>query len=248
MEVLALIPARMGSSRFPGKPMAALNGKPMIQHVYENVAQSNSLKMTAVATCDQVIADHIRSIGGLAVMTSELHQRASDRCAEALDYIEKEHGQRFDVIVMVQGDEPMITSKMIDEALEPFKQGENVRVVNLMAAIQSEEEFRDQNCIKVVVDQNEYALYMTRLPIPSGQNVGANLRYKQVCVIPFLRSALTQYLEMEPTPLEIAESIDMLRLLENGQPVKMVLTENQTHAVDTIEDLDHVARLMKQIG
>ena len=120
MKILALIPARMGSSRFPGKPMAALLGVPMIEHVYRRVALNPTVTATVVATCDAEIADHIRSIGGRVAMTGHHHERASDRCAEALEKIEREDAVRFDIVVMVQGDEPMVHPEMISEALAPM--------------------------------------------------------------------------------------------------------------------------------
>ena len=120
MNILALIPARMGSSRFPGKPMAKILGKPMIGHVYERVSKCDLLIKTVVATCDQEILEYIESIGGEAVMTSNHHERASDRCAEALGYLEKQNGVKYDIIVMVQGDEPMTHPNMITEAVAPM--------------------------------------------------------------------------------------------------------------------------------
>src|SRR5580698_10562931 len=117
MKILTLIPARMGSSRFPGKPMAPLLGKPMIGHVYERVAKNPSVSLTAVATCDREIADYVASIGGRAVMTGSQHERASDRCAEALEVLERVQGSKYDIVVMVQGDEPMTHPDMMTEAL-----------------------------------------------------------------------------------------------------------------------------------
>lgn len=181
-------------------------------------------------------------------MTSKSHQRASDRCAEALETIESKTGERFDVIVMVQGDEPMIHHQMIDDSLKPFIDDSKVQVVNLMSEIKSFEEFVDANCIKVVVDRNFDAMYMSRQPIPTQSHLTSGSCYKQVCVIPFRRSALVNYLKMLPTQLEIMESIDMLRLLEAGHKVRMVPTSHETHAVDTIEDLHHVSMLMRQNG
>ena len=120
LNILALIPARMGSSRFPGKPMAKILGKPMIGHVYEKVSSSNLLNKVVVATCDNEILDYINKTGGEAVMTSNKHERASDRCAEALIILEKKYRTQYDIIVMVQGDEPLVNSSMINEALKPM--------------------------------------------------------------------------------------------------------------------------------
>jgi 3-deoxy-manno-octulosonate cytidylyltransferase (CMP-KDO synthetase) len=244
VKTLALIPARMGSSRFPGKPMAPLLGVPMIEHVYRRVALSPALTVTAVATCDEEIAAHVRSIGGRAIMTSDRHERASDRCAEALEKIESEDGTRFDIIVMVQGDEPMVHPEMIDEAVRPMLADRSIYITNLLGRIGGEAEFEDRNCIKVVLDRDSNALYFSREPIPTrAKGVNAPMG-KQICVIPFTRQFLIDYTKMAPTPLEIAESVDMMRVLENGLKVRMVPTHHDTQAVDTEADRVRVEQLM----
>ena len=245
MKIAALIPARMGSSRFPGKPMAEILGKPMIGHVYERVARSPLLTVTAVATCDREIADYIESIGGIAVMTGEQHERASDRCAEALEKLEAANNTRYDVVVMVQGDEPLTHPDMIAEAVQPMFDDASVQVVNLLAPISGAEEFEDRNCIKVVCDLALNAIYFSREPIPTRVRGAAIPMGKQVCIIPFRRDFLLEYTRMTPTPLEIAESVDMLRILEHGLKVRMAPTRHQTQSVDTPEDLIRVAHLMQ---
>ena len=234
----------MGSTRFPGKPMAQLLGKPMIGHVYDRVTQNEQLHLTAVATCDTEIADYVHSIGGTAVITGNYHERASDRCAEALTTLEQDRGERFDIVVMVQGDEPMTHPQMISQAVKPLVEDSKVQVSNLLGEIESQEEFEDRNCIKVVCDQNFNAIYMSREPIPTSCKGTITPRTKQVCIIPFQHDFLLQYTAMQPTPLEIAESIDMLRVIENGLKVRMVPTEYSTRAVDTIEDLKLVEKLL----
>ncbi len=244
MNILALIPARMGSSRFPGKPMAKILGKPMIGHVYERVSKCNLLIKTVVATCDQEILEYIESIGGEAVMTSNHHERASDRCAEALGYLEKQDGIQYDIIVMVQGDEPMTHPNMITESINPMIKDPNIVITNLLGNIDSIEEFRDRNCIKVVCDLNSDALYFSREPIPTRSKVDVIPMKKQVCIIPFRREFLFKYTALEPTPLEIAESVDMMRVLEHGLKIRMIPTNYKTQAVDTIGDLKYVEKLM----
>jgi 3-deoxy-manno-octulosonate cytidylyltransferase (CMP-KDO synthetase) len=246
MKIVALIPARMGSSRFPGKPLADLLGKPMIGHVYERVARNPQLSLTAVATCDREIFDYVSGIGGRAVMTGSHHERASDRCAEALEILERADGVRYDIVVMVQGDEPMIDGEMISEALGPLLTDSSVQVVNLLGTIESEAEFQDRNCIKAVCDLEGNALYMSREAIPTRAKQPVVPMGKQVCVIPFRRDFLLQYTRLQPTPLELAESIDMLRVLEHGYRVRMVPTRHQSHSVDTPDDLRLVARLMRE--
>ena len=246
MNILALIPARMGSSRFPGKPMAKILDKPMIGHVYDRVTENVLLTTTVVATCDEEIAQYIKGIGGRAVMTSSHHERASDRCAEALHAIEKADGVQYDIIVMVQGDEPMTHPDMITEAVTPMLADSNLKIVNLLGKIESTTEFEDRNCIKVVCDIQNNALYFSREPIPTRSKVDHIPMGKQVCVIPFRRDFLLKYTEMMPTPLEIVESVDMMRVLEHGMKVRMVPTQHNTHAVDTPADLKKVESLMRE--
>ncbi len=245
LNVISIIPARMNSSRFPGKPMVKINDKPMIGHVYERVSKSKLLNTTIVATCDKEIADYIHLIGGIGIMTSDKHERASDRCAEALLKIEKLNNLKYDIIVMVQGDEPLIVPEMIDEAVTPMIEDNDINVVNLLGKIENEEEFEDRNCIKVVCDLDMNALYFSREPIPTRTKSKNIPMGKQVCVIPFRRDYLIKYTQLKPTPLEIVESVDMMRVLEYGTKVKMVKTIHQNQSVDTFEDLNKVKKLMQ---
>lgn len=248
MHIIGIIPARMASSRFPGKPMANISGIPMIGHVYIRSKLNNTLNDVYVATCDNQIKDYIESIGGKAIMTANTHERASDRTAEAMLTIEKRTSKKIDIVVMIQGDEPMIYPEMIDEAVAPMLEQEDILVTNLMAAMKTKEECEDINEVKVVVNKNNFALYFSREPIPSSKKSLNNtniIKLKQVCVIPFRRDFLIKFNSWKQTPLEIIESIDMLRVLEYGNKVKMVPTEYDTYSVDTIKDLEKVAKKMK---
>jgi 3-deoxy-manno-octulosonate cytidylyltransferase (CMP-KDO synthetase) len=225
--------------------MAPLLGVPMIEHVYRRVAFNKTLTAAAVATCDTVIADHVRAIGGRVVMTGQHHERASDRCAEALAEIERKDGVQFDVIVMVQGDEPLVYPDMIDEAVAPMLADPGILVTNLLGRISGDAEFEDRNCIKVVCDRSGNALYFSREPIPTrAKGVNAPMG-KQICVIPFRRQFLIDYTRMAPTPLEIAESVDMMRVLENGLKVLMVPTRHESQSVDTEADRLRVEQLLR---
>ena len=247
MRILGIIPARMASSRFPGKPLAAILGTPMIGHVYLRSRMAGVLDDVYVATCDEEVKEYTESIGGRAIMTSDKHERASDRVAEALASIEREARQKADIVVMIQGDEPMILPEMLDLAVQPMLTDENILVVNLMAPIRTREEYQDPNEIKVVVDNDSNALYFSREPIPSGKkHTGEIPMLKQVCVIPFRRDFLIEFARLASTPLEKVESIDMLRVLEHGYRVKMVLTEFETYSVDTPEDLRSVEERMRK--
>lgn len=241
MKIIGVIPARMGSSRFPGKPLALICGKSMIEHVYKRSIMSNSLSELYVATCDQEIFDAVAGFGGKAIMTDACHERCTDRIAEAVRTIDA------DIIVNIQGDEPLVYPDMIDAAVSPLIEDETVVCSNLMARIDSDEDFEDPNEVKVVVDTRSNALYFSREPIPSKKKGAKDVKgYKQVCIIPFRRDFLFTYTALPPTPLEIIESVDMLRVLEHGYQVKMVLTDYVTCSVDTHEDLKNVETLMRK--
>ena len=243
MKIVAVLPARMGSTRFPGKPLAPILGHPMIEHVYRRTSMCPVLDEVFVATCDQEIMDAVNAFGGKAIMTSNSHQRASDRVAEAAENFSA------DIIIMVQGDEPMTYPEMIEASVAPFSNGDKqIACVNLTARIQTEEEFADPNTIKVVMDAEGFAVYMSREPIPTRhlQPFDQLVTFKQVCIIPFTAASLQEFIRLPPTPLEVAESIDMLRFIEHGRKVKMVHTAYSTHAVDTAEDLKRVEELLQK--
>lgn len=246
MNVIGIIPARLASSRLPNKPMADILGMPMIGHVYLRSKLSTTLDEVYVATCDTAIAEYIESIGGKAIMTADTHERASDRTAEALLKIEETTLQKVDIVVMIQGDEPMVTPEMISASIEPLIDDPSINITNLMASMNSIEEHEDPAEVKVVVDKNNFALYFSREPIPSRKKGATNIpMLKQVCIIPFRRDFLLEYNQMEQTPLEIIESVDMNRLLENDIKIKMVMREEETYSVDTDADLKNVNKRMQ---
>ena len=163
---------------------------------------------------------------------------------KALIILEKKYQTQYDIIIMIQGDEPLVNSSMINEALKPMIDDHSIKVVNLLGEIKDEDEFNDPNCIKVVCDLNMNAMYFSRQPIPTNNRSFDVQIGKQVCIIPFRRDYLIEYTNLEPTPLEIAESIDMLRVIENGDKVKMVETKHSNQSVDTLEDLKKVSALI----
>lgn len=244
-HIIGIIPARMASSRFPGKPLARIRNIPMIGHVFLRCRMSRCMKEVYVATCDREIADYIESIGGVAVMTADTHERASDRTAECLLKVEARLGKKVDIVVMIQGDEPMVVPEMIDQAVLPLLQDESLFVINLMAPLQNREEHEDPGEVKVVTDREGFALYFSREPIPSRKKGAEEVpMLKQVCIIPFRRDFLITFNRLEPTPLEQVESVDMLRILEHGYRVKMVMSDHRTYSVDTPEDLRRVEEEM----
>jgi 3-deoxy-manno-octulosonate cytidylyltransferase (CMP-KDO synthetase) len=208
---------------------------------------SKSLSEVYIATCDEEIMDYARSIGAKSVMTKDTHERASDRVAEALLKIEDVTGERVDILTMIQGDEPMLLPQMVDLAVEPLLKDPQVQVVNLMGRLKDSRELEDSNQIKVVVDNDGFALYFSREPIPSRKKApGPVPMHKQVCIIPFRRDFLIRFSKLRPTPLEIAESIDMLRILEHGYRVKMAPSNYDTYSVDTMNDLENVEAMLEK--
>lgn len=225
--------------------MALIHGMPMIGHCYFRVRMCSDLSDTYVATCDSEIYDYIESIGGRVVMTSAIHERASDRAAEAMSKVEKETEEEIDILVMVQGDEPMDTPTMISDALKPIYNDKAVDVVNLMGRIKTTEEFEDPNTVKVVVGPDGNAIYFSREPIPSREKSVTDVpMLKQICVIPFRKDYLLEFNQLPETPLEKIESVDMMRIIESGGKVRMVMTEEESYSVDTEEDRKNVEEKM----
>jgi len=237
MKAIGIIPARMAATRFPGKPLATLLGMPMIGHCLHRTRLASGLAAAYVATCDQAIVDYVESLGERAVMTSTAHNRATTRTAEALEIIERQTGEQVDVVVMVQGDEPLIAPDAIAETLRHFSDPA-VEIVNIMSKLQSLDAFVDKNNVKVVVDQNNDALYFSREPIPSPWKGWEHLpRYMQTGIIAFRRDTLLRFNAMNEMPLEQFESVDMNRVLETGGSIRMVPIDSFTIGVDTLEEL-----------
>ena len=233
----------MGSSRFPGKPLAKIKGRPMVGFIYQNVCNSKIITDTYIATCDPEIRDYLKKIKANFVMTSKKHTRATERCAEALIKIEKEKKIKYDIVVMLQGDEPLITRKMIEKGVVPLLTNKrNFNVTNLTVKIRDKRELNDNNCIKVIFDKNYNAIYFSRSPLFS--NYKKFFGYKQVCSIAFDRKYLLSYLTKKETFLEKAQSIDMLRIIENGEKIKMVKVSGIIQSVDTKNDLNKVNKIL----
>lgn len=241
MRTAAVIPARMGSTRYPGKPLCDIQGLSMIEHVFRRTRMSESIDETYIATPDEEIREEGESFGAEVIMTGSHHKRATDRVAEAAE------GLDADIVVVMQGDEPLVYPDMLDDALRPVMEEDDVRVTNIAKPLRNEAEHRDPNKVKVVVDEDWNALYYSRSPIPHlhDEPFDTVSVYHQVCVIPFERGFLFDFIEMEETPLERAESIDMLRLLEHGHDVRLVKSMRLTQPVDTPADHERVNELME---
>lgn len=246
MNIIGIIPARMDSTRFPGKPMKKIHGMPMIGHCYHRTAIALGVDATYVATCDIEIAEYVKSIGGQVIMTSNTHTRASTRTAEALEKIEQEKDEKVDIVVMVQGDEPLILPETIKKVVPEFKD-KSASIVNIMSRLTTEESFKDVNNVKVVVAKNNDALYFSREPIPSPWKGWKDIpRYMQTGIIAFRRDVLIEFNSMKETQLEQIESIDMNRVLEMGGKIRMVLTEATTIGVDVLDELIEVEKILEK--
>jgi 3-deoxy-manno-octulosonate cytidylyltransferase (CMP-KDO synthetase) len=244
MRAVGIIPARLGATRYPNKPMALIHGMPMVGHCYHRTRLASGIEATYVATCDEEIAEYVRGIGGSAIMTSTSHTRATTRTAEAMECIEAETGKQADVVVMVQGDEPLILPETIAETLDHFSEP-TVEIVNIMSRLRTYESFVDKNNVKVVVKQNNDALYYSREPIPSPWRGSEGVpMYMQTGIIAFRRDTLLRFNQMKETQLEQIESVDMNRVLETGGRIRMVLTEAITIGVDTPQELKDSEELM----
>ena len=239
MKVACFIPARMGASRFPGKVLAPIAGRPMLEHCYRGAAASEFLDEVVIATCDAEIEAWARGVGIACAMTSPAHERATDRVAEAAARSDA------DVVVLVQGDEPLVTSDMVDAALGPVLAGE-AACTNLIKRIDDEDDFRSPNTVKILFDRQQRALAFSRSLVPNPDRLGFEgiAAYKQVAVFGFLRARLLEFSALPPTPLEIAESVDMLRYLEHGLAIQFVETERTTHGVDVPEDVEIVEQVL----
>ncbi len=225
--------------------MAKIHGIPMIGHVYYRSRMCDRLDGLYVATPDQEIFDYIKSIGGIPIMTSHSHKMCNDRVLEALLKIESQKNEKFDVVINIQGDQPMVFPRMIEDVTKPLTEDELIVCATMMDRIKKVEDHDNPNKIKVVVDLNNFALYFSREPIPSRKKPSDTFTmYRHVALTALRREFFLEMNSKEMTPLETAESIDDIRYLEYGYKVKMVLTDYVTDTVDTPEDLKNVEIMM----
>lgn len=236
---VAIIPARYGSTRLPGKALIDIEGKPLIRRVYERVSGATMVSRVVVATDDPRIADAITSFGGEAVMTSPEHKSGTDRVAEAAL---KTGGE---IIVNVQGDEPLIDPRLIDRVIEKILEDEEISCSTAASPISDEAVYRDPNAVKVVLDSKGRALYFSRSSIPFYRDRGFGGAYLHVGIYCFRREFLSIYTSLEPTPLEQAEKLEQLRILEHGFSIGVVITDYVSIGVDTSEDLEKVRGIIR---
>ena len=239
MKVLCVIPARYASTRLPGKPLKRIAGKPMIQWVYEQVKKAALPADCIVATDDQRVYDAVVGFGGKACLTRADHPNGTSRLAEVAA-----HYPDADVIVNVQGDEPMIPPEIIDALAAAFAEEPELQMATMKTRMQ-ESEYQDPSAVKVVTDQRGYALYFSRSLLPYPRNRGEQFAvYKHVGIYAYTRTFLLHYVTLPPTPLELTESLEQLRVLENGYKIKVLESDFRGIGVDTPEDLEAVNRLL----
>lgn len=252
MNIIAVIPARYASTRFPGKALAEIGNKPMIQHVYERTARAALINNVIVATDDERIQQAVNAFGGTCRMTRIDHETGTDRLAEVAA------GLDADIIVNVQGDEPLIEPEMIDQAIRPFLDDPAIRMGTLKTRIRCLHDFLSPNVVKVVTGRDDNALYFSRSPLPFFRDKWKDLKdesfssgkllcHKHVGLYVYRKEFLVEFAAMAPTFLEIAEKLEQLRALENGVAIRVVETEFESIGVDTPDDLAKARERFNQL-
>lgn len=242
MKFLGVIPSRYASTRLEGKPLKDICGHTMIEWVYKRTKLSN-LDEVVVATDDERIYKEVERFGGKAILTSKEHENGTSRIAEVCTKYED-----YDVIVNVQGDEPLIEPEMINSIINSFKEDDTISMSTLKYKIDTMEEIENPNYVKVITDKKGYALYFSRSVIPYPRKLDMQNYYKHVGIYGYKRDFVVEYAKMEPTPLELSESLEQLRALENGYRIKVMETPYKIIGVDTQEELEKVREYIKENG
>jgi 3-deoxy-manno-octulosonate cytidylyltransferase (CMP-KDO synthetase) len=240
IHTVAVIPARYASTRIPGKALADIAGRPMIEHVYRRASDCRNVDAVIVATDDERIAAAVRQFGGDVRLTSPRHATGTDRLAEVAATLD------CDLVVNIQGDEPLLEPSSIDEAIEPFRDDASLSMSSACLRFTDPDEAADPNVVKVVTDRRGFALYFSRsrIPFPRGPQESGTGPFKHIGLYVYRREFLLQVASLAPTPLEKSESLEQLRVLEHGFSIKMVETRHDSIGVDTPEDLERVRRLL----
>ncbi|MBE3144233.1 MAG: 3-deoxy-manno-octulosonate cytidylyltransferase [Planctomycetes bacterium] len=241
MKIIGILPARYGSSRLEGKPLKDICGKPMIQYVYAAAQKARLLTQVVVATDDQRIVDAVEKFGGQACLTSANHKTGTDRIAEVARNMEA------DTVVNIQGDEPLLDPRQIDEVIQPMIDDRTLKACTLCRPIQSKADLKNPNVVKVVFDLHGNALYFSRSLIPYPRKAQGHRAYEHIGIYVYSKDFLLQYVQTPQTPLEISESLEQLRILENGVRLKVVVTQYEYTglSVDTAEDLEAVRKIIE---
>jgi 3-deoxy-manno-octulosonate cytidylyltransferase (CMP-KDO synthetase) len=245
--IAGIIPARYASTRFPGKSLAHIDGKSMIQRVYEEAAKCTSLSKLVVATDDERILRHVRDFGGEALMTAAAHPTGTDRCWDAL----RQLGPGYEYVINIQGDEPFINPAQIDELAAVLKDG-SVELATQMIPVASHEELFDLGEVKIVLNSNMEAMYFSRMVIPFIKGIDErdwhrhHTYYRHVGMYAYRRDVLQKITQLPVSLLEVAESLEQLRWLEHGFKIKCTITGYESHCIDTPEDIGKVLRRMRK--
>ena len=239
MKVTVVIPSRYGSTRFPGKPLVDIQGKPMVQHVYERASEATFVDEVFVATDDERIESAVKRFHGKVIMTQSSHQSGTDRIAEVARNLTS------DILINVQGDEPFISPKLIDQVASSLINDRQVKLSTAAIAFKKIEDFWSPNMVKVICDQERNAIYFSRTTLPFIDPKKVTLKdlerlgiRKHIGIYGYRRELLLQFSEWKPTPLEIEERLEQLRVLEHGVKIRVVETQHETYAIDTPQDLD----------
>lgn len=240
MRIIGVIPARYGSVRFPGKPLAMINGKPMIQLVYERAMRSRKLSRLVVATDDKRIYNTVRSFWGEVVMTSSKHKSGTDRMGEVAKMQEFKNAEIF---VNIQGDEPLIDYRNIDKAAECLLMNSDINVATLYTKLTESSEILNSNVVKVLPDKNRFAIRFSRNVIED--SVRKRTNYKHIGLYAYRRSFLLKFIRMKPTKSELREKLEQMRIIDNGYKIKLIYTRLSSPAVDIREDLEKILKSFK---
>ena len=243
MKIICVIPARYSSTRLPGKPLKDICGKPMICRVYDRACLAKSVSEVIVATDDERIFQAVEKNSGKAMMTRSDHKTGTDRLAEVAEKISD-----ADLIINVQGDEPLIEANLIDELAKQFSEDKNLQMATVATELSDESEMKNPNNVKVVIDKNNNALYFSRSLIPFPRNEGKSKVFKHIGIYAYRKNFLLDYAKMKPTELEQAESLEQLRALENGFKIRVIKSDCKFVGVDTEEDLKLVNEIYKNFS
>ena len=240
-KVIAVIPARMASSRFPGKPLAAILDLPMIEHVRRRVALSKVVHGVYVATCDTAIKDIVEQKGGQALMTADTHSRCTDRVAEAIKGITLKDD---DIVAVISGDEPLFPPELLDVLVAPMLKDPKIVCANIVSSITDQKDMDDKDIVKAVMDVKGRIMCFSRSPLPYQRVKSDCPLYRQTGLAAFTKGFLMTFADLGPTPLETAESVDFMRILEHGHPIQGIVYDRKTIGVDQKE---HIALVEDQL-
>jgi 3-deoxy-manno-octulosonate cytidylyltransferase (CMP-KDO synthetase) len=242
-KVIAVIPARMGSSRFPGKPLVKILALPMIEHVRRRVCLSKSVTEVHVATCDLPIKDAVENYGGKAVMTADTHQRCTDRVTEAIAGLSLNDD---DIVAIISGDEPLFPPELLDILVEPMLKDSSIQCTNIVSVITDVQDMKDVDIVKAVLDIKNRIMCFSRSPLPYQRVKNYSPLYRQTGLAAFTKGFLLKFSALAPTPLEITESVDFMRILEHGYDIQGIVYNKKTIGVDQKEHVPMVEDVLKK--